>query len=54
MTKYKVTYKSGESNVEFVDFKDIAADTPDEALERLNASKPPYITYIKIEKVDTK
>jgi len=54
ITKYKVTYKSGELSVEFVDFKDIAADTPDEALERLNASKPPYITYIKIEKVDTK
>jgi len=54
MTKYKVTYKSGESNVEFVDFKDIAVDTPEEALERLNAIKPPYITYIKIEKVDTK
>jgi len=37
-----------------VDFRDIAADTPEEALEKLNASKLPYITYIKIEKVDTK
>jgi len=50
ITKYKVTYTSGESNVEFVDFRDIAADTPEEALEKLNASKLPYITYIKIEK----
>jgi|GEM_PF-2651842 len=54
ITKYKVTYLSGESNVEFVDFRDIAADMPEEALEKLSDSKPPYITYIKIEKVDTK
>ena len=28
ITKYKVTYLSGESNVEFVDFRDIATDMP--------------------------
>ena len=54
MTKYKVTYTSKGSNVEFVDFRDIAADTPEEALQKLNSNKLDYITYIKIEKVDTK
>jgi len=55
MTKYRITYINNElKDVELVDLIDVAADTPEEALRKLNQNKHDYIRYTKIEKVDTK
>jgi len=54
MTRFRTTYKHRDlGNVELVVDEDLNAETPEEALSRLSKTKAAYITYTKIEKVES-